>query len=153
MLMPEWAFPMQADRVVLMVELFSCTVFFKAMVGYLSALQWRPNGSDSVSNQQSQYFLLNRLFRRRWKETSKPRVTGLCAGNSPGTGELCSHYVSIWWRHRAAEPLARLSHVLLPIAWAASHFILMCYHFTTNNQYTVCIHAVLYLQYVVQKNL
>ena len=32
--------------------------------------------------------LLNRLFRRRSKKTSKPRVTGLCAGNSPGTGEF-----------------------------------------------------------------
>ena len=28
--------------------------------------------------------LLNRLFRRRSKKTSKRRVTGLCAGNSPG---------------------------------------------------------------------
>ena len=29
-------------------------------------------------------FLLNRLFRRRSKKTSKLRVTGLCVGNSPG---------------------------------------------------------------------
>ena len=28
--------------------------------------------------------LLNRLFRRRSKKTSKLRVTGLCVGNSPG---------------------------------------------------------------------
>ena len=39
------------------------------------------------------------------KKTSKLRVTGLCAGNSPGTGEfpaqMASHAenVSIWWRH------------------------------------------------------
>ena len=26
--------------------------------------------------------------KRRWKKTSKPRVTGLCAGNSPVTGEF-----------------------------------------------------------------
>ena len=32
--------------------------------------------------------LLNGLFRRRSKKTSKLRVTGLCAGNSPGTGEF-----------------------------------------------------------------
>ena len=39
------------------------------------------------------------------KKTSKFRVTGLCAGNSPGTGEfqvqMASNMenVSIWWRH------------------------------------------------------
>ena len=33
-------------------------------------------------------YLLNRLFRRRWKKTSKLRVTGLCTGNSPVTGEF-----------------------------------------------------------------
>ena len=32
--------------------------------------------------------LLNRLFMRRSKKTSKLGVTGLCAGNSPGTGEF-----------------------------------------------------------------
>ena len=31
---------------------------------------------------------LNRLFGRRLKKTSKLRVSGLCAGNSPGTGEF-----------------------------------------------------------------
>ena len=37
--------------------------------------------------------------------TSKPRVTGLCVGNSPRTGELSAQMasnaenVSIWWRH------------------------------------------------------
>ena len=41
---------------------------------------WR----DSVSNHQPHYCLLNRLFRRRSKKTSKLRVTGRCAGNSPG---------------------------------------------------------------------
>ena len=47
-------------------------------------LQWRRNGRDSVSNHQPHDCLLNRLFRRRSKKTSKLRVTGLCAGNSPG---------------------------------------------------------------------
>ena len=51
-------------------------------------LLWRHNGRDSVSNHQSHDCLLNRLFRRRSKKTSKLRVTGLCAGNSPGTGEF-----------------------------------------------------------------
>ena len=42
-----------------------------------STLQWRHNGRDSVSNHQPHGCLLNRLFRRRSKKTSKFRVTGL----------------------------------------------------------------------------
>ena len=64
------------------------------------ALNWRHNDHDGVSNHQPHGYLLNRLFRRRSKETSKLRVTGLCLGNSPGwiprTKGQC---VSIWWRH------------------------------------------------------
>ena len=69
------------------------------------ALQWRHNGHDSVSNHQHYDCLLNRLFRRRSKKTSKLRVTGLFVGNSPGTGEFPAQMasyaenVSIWWRH------------------------------------------------------
>ena len=52
---------------------------------------------------------LNRLFRRISKKTSKLRVTGLCAGNSPVTGEFPAQMannaenVSIWWRHYGAR--------------------------------------------------
>ena len=42
------------------------------------ALQWRHTGRDSLSNHQPHDCLLNRLFRRRSKKTSKLRVTGLC---------------------------------------------------------------------------
>ena len=68
-------------------------------------LQWHHNGRGSVSNHQHRDCLLNRLFRRTSKKTSKLRVTGLCAGNSPGTGEFSAQMasnaenVSIWWRH------------------------------------------------------
>ena len=68
-------------------------------------LQWRHNGHDSVSNHQPHDCLLNRLFRHRSKKTSKLRVTGICAGNSPGTGEFPAQMASnaengsIWWRH------------------------------------------------------
>ena len=68
-------------------------------------LQWRQNGCDSVLNHQPHDCLLNHLFRRRSKKTSKLRVTGLCVGNSPGTGEFSAwmasnaENVSIWWRH------------------------------------------------------
>ena len=43
-------------------------------------------------------------FRRRSKKTSKLRVTGLCEGNSPATGEfpaqraIDAENISIWWR-------------------------------------------------------
>ena len=69
------------------------------------ALQWRHNGRDSVSNHQHRDCFLNRLFRHRSKKTSKLRVTGLCAGNSPETGEFLAQMASneenasIWWRH------------------------------------------------------
>ena len=51
-------------------------------------LRWRHIGCDSVSDRQPHDCLLNRLFRRRSKKASKLRVTGLCAGNSPGNGEF-----------------------------------------------------------------
>ena len=47
-------------------------------------LQWRHNEHDGIWNHQPYDCWLNRLFRRRSKKTSKLRVTGLCAGNSPG---------------------------------------------------------------------
>ena len=68
-------------------------------------LRWRHNDHAGVSNHQPPGCLLNRLFRRKSKKTSKLRVTGLCAGNSPGTGEFSAQMasyaenVSIWWRH------------------------------------------------------
>ena len=50
----------------------------------LYALHWHHYDHDGVSNHQPHCCLLNRLFRRRSKKTSKLRVTGLCEGNSPG---------------------------------------------------------------------
>ena len=52
------------------------------------SLHWRHNDHNGVSNHQPHGCLLNRLFGRRSKKTSKVRVTGLCAGSSPGTGEI-----------------------------------------------------------------
>ena len=46
----------------------------------LRTLQWRLNGGDSVSNHQPHDCLLNRLFRRRSKKTSKLRVIGFVLG-------------------------------------------------------------------------
>ena len=53
-----------------------------------ASLLWRHNECNGISNHQPHGCLLNRLFRRRSKKTSKLRVTGLCAGNSPVTGEV-----------------------------------------------------------------
>ena len=69
--------------------------------------QWRHNERGSVSNHQCLHCLLKCRFRRRTKKTSNLRVTGLCAGNSPVTGEFPAQKasnaenVSIWWRHHA----------------------------------------------------
>ena len=95
------------------------------------ALQWRHNERDGISIHQPHDCLLNRLFRHKSKKTSKLHVTGLCAGNSPGTGEFPTQMasytenVSIWWRHHgiyasvARPPLVqimvgRLFHKSLP---------------------------------------
>ena len=48
------------------------------------SLRWRHNGHDCVWNHQPHHCLLNHIFGCRSKKTSKLRVTGLCAGNSPG---------------------------------------------------------------------
>ena len=50
--------------------------------------QWRHNERNGVSHHQRLHYLLNRLFARRSKKTWKLRVTGLCEGNSPVTGEF-----------------------------------------------------------------
>ena len=72
-----------------------------------ASLQCRHNERDGLSDYQPHDCLLSRLFRRRSEKTSKLRVTGLCAGNSPVTGEFPAQMasnaenVTIWWRHHA----------------------------------------------------
>ena len=65
----------------------------------------------------------SRLFTQLFiPETSKPRVTGLCAGNSPVSCEFPAQiasnevYVSIWWRYHV--PLEWLY-----IAFTSMYFI------------------------------
>ena len=92
-------------------------------------LRWRHNGRIGVSNRQYHDCLLNRLFRRRSKKTSKLRVTGLCVGNSPGTGEFPAQMASnaeifsIPWRHHAWThtcPFCKHGLTLIP-AWINNH--------------------------------
>ena len=72
-------------------------------------LLWRHNGPDGVSNHQHHECLLNRPSRRRSKKSSKLRVTGLCAENSPETGEFPTQMasnaenVSIWWHQHGKQ--------------------------------------------------
>ena len=76
------------------------------------SLQWRHNELDSVSNNQHHDCFLNRLCRQKSKKTSKLRVTGLCARNSPEAGEFPAQMasnaenVSIWWRHHVRHILS-----------------------------------------------
>ena len=57
-----------------------------------SSLQWRHNGCDGVLNNRRIDCLLNRLFRRRSKKTSKLRDTGLSRGKV--TGEFSAQRAS-----------------------------------------------------------
>ena len=76
-------------------------------------LQWRHNDRDGVSNHQPHDCLLNCLFRRKSKKTSKLRVTCLCERISPLIGEFpaqrasYAENVSLLWRHH--ENVARRS--------------------------------------------
>ena len=80
-------------------------------------LQWRRNGRHGVSNHRRLDCLLNRLFRRGSKKTTKLRVTGLCKGNSPVTGEFPAQRtsnaetISIWWRHNSITPSQFPKHI------------------------------------------
>ena len=88
---------------------------------WLIPLQWRHNGRDGVSNHRRHDCLPNRFFRRRSRKTSNPRVTDLCEGNLPVTGEFAAQRssnaenVSIRWRHHVYVDLISLSIVSPPL--------------------------------------
>ena len=96
----------------------SLLCFYMVWLAQRLSLQWRHNERDSVSAHQPLDYFPNRLFRPRSKKTSKLRVTGFCAGNSPVTGEFPTQRasnaenVSIWWRH----------HVLSLVMWVTNEF-------------------------------
>ena len=83
----------------------SFVVFCCGLLWFGTSLQWRHNGHDDISNHQPHHCLLNGLFRRRSKKTSKLHITGRCVGNSPVTGEFPTQMASnvangfIWWHH------------------------------------------------------
>ena len=67
------------------------------------SIHWRHN--ERLKWQASRFVTQVFFFRRRSKEISKVRATGLSTGNSPVTGEFPAQMssnaenVSIWWRH------------------------------------------------------
>ena len=81
-----WHVPIQSS----LIEIYRWTLSQKFQItGTVSfTLRWCHHGRDSISNHQPHDWLFNLLFRCRSKKTSMLRVTGLCAGNSPVTGEL-----------------------------------------------------------------
>ena len=76
---------------------------------FIEPLLWRHNELDGVSYPWCHDCLLNRLFRCRWRRTSKLSVTDLCEGNLPLAGEFPSQRTSntenvyIWWLHHVID--------------------------------------------------
>ena len=99
-------------------------------------LQWRNNGRGSVLNYQPHDCLLNRLSTK----ISKLLVIGLCAGNSPGTGEFPTKMasnaenVSIWWRHHAT--CRRMTAVTCPRSVYSTMITFLLNHRSNANKQT-----------------
>ena len=103
-------------------------------LGCLAYGKWCHNGHGGVLNHQPHDCLLNGLFRRRSKKTWKLRVTGLCAGNSPGTGQFPAQMasnaenVSIWWRHHVKHHMNRVKPVSVCFILVASKTTIQYHH-------------------------
>ena len=90
---------------------FCCTIYSvdPELLFFCISSLCRHNEHDGVSNHQPHDWLLNRLFMCTSNKTSKLCLTGLCAWNSPVTGEFPAQRasnaenVSISWRHHVLE--------------------------------------------------
>ena len=109
---------------------------------WMGSLEWRYNGHDSVSNHQPHDCLLNHLFRRRSTKTSKLRVTGLCAGNSPETGAFPTH---IWPVTRKMIPfddvIMRWMHPWRTVYEGILTCCTGCFHFTMTSWHAFSIYG------------
>ena len=133
------------------------TVFTQSMVSYVIVypgssytisyitLQWRHNGRDSVSNHQPHHSLLNGLFRRKSKKTSTLRVTGLCAGNSPETGEfpaqMASNAENVFILCRYHEILNKMTDILqmtFSNAFSWKNNLVLWFRFQLGLMYQTC---------------
>ena len=72
----------RTERWIVITKLWTSNTFLYSDI-IMSAMKSQITGVSIVY-----YHRLNRLVMRRSKKTSKLRVTGLCAGNSPVTGEF-----------------------------------------------------------------
>ena len=98
-----------------------CVTGYGAPTQFSQSIDVIPEKNTAVEMHNSQNIHYNgRLFKRRSKKTSKLRVTGLCAGNSPVTGKFpaqmasIAENVSIWWRHHADCILPRNWNNIMP---------------------------------------
>ena len=115
-------------------------------------LRWRHNWHDGVSNDQPHDCLLNPLFRRRLKKTSKLRASALCVGNSPVTSEFPAQMasnaenVSIWWRHHewSTSPCWYITRSALIMPINSCHHEMISVSLWTN----MCENIALYLGFI-----
>ena len=96
---------------------------YKAKSGHIMVIHYSDVIMCSIASQITSLTIVYSSFYSGadQRKTSKLRVTGLCAGNSPETGEFPAQRasnaenVSIWWRHHAFE---RNSHS----DWSSCHY-------------------------------
>ena len=97
------------------------------MLKISDSLLWRHNGRDGVSNHQHRDCLTKHIFKRRSQKISKLRVTGLCVGNSPVTGEFPvqmasnAENVSIWGRHHYIDDFTEDGHAYEQVQGKRQH--------------------------------
>ena len=88
-----------------LLSINQCKIYSSNKIAYRQHRPYMKYGCFTCLLNQPHDCLLNCLFKRRSKKTSKLCVTGLCEGNSPVTGEFPAQRasnaenVSIWWRH------------------------------------------------------
>ena len=84
-----------------------------------NTLQWSHNDRDGISTHRRLHFIGQLLVQAQINETSKVRVTGLCAGNSSVTSEFSNvESVSIWWRHYGWHLYQQSPPVVARLKWA-----------------------------------
>ena len=85
------------------------------------------------------------LFRGRSKKTSKLRVTGLCEGNSPVTGDFPTQRasdaenVSIWWRHHVIESALCIITLFLADLMCRSYHAINDKNLCNSQKWLLCI--------------
>ena len=122
-----------------MIQILDITKWYNTK--YVRALQWCHNECNGISNYQHLDCLLNCLFRRRPKKTSKLLVTGLCEGNSIVTGEFPAQRasneenISIWWHRQGVfflwhNQCLQGTHNRFPTVLhrQPSHYLIQCWH-------------------------